>query len=154
MVEGERVMSMKMKLIWQTCDWLRRRHFAANSNLQLAIVSLSTHLQLPYIVHGLTLYRQLTLQSSMPKLVALYTFPARLKNPITTGRSFASGSRRRLAQPRHGLLSEPWLPPTSGSTLPITYFSPTLVRGELMGDGDQRNDHKAPDERTLKLGKS
>jgi hypothetical protein len=90
----------------------------------------------------------------MPKLVyLLISLPN--KSPASA-RSFASLSRLQLAQPRHGLLNEPWLPPTSVSLLPTTYFSPSRVREELDGgEGTpQRNDHKPPDERTLKLGKS
>ncbi|KAJ5794411.1 hypothetical protein N7457_001010 [Penicillium paradoxum] len=91
----------------------------------------------------------------MPKRLFLHTFPPnRLKNPVSAGRCFGSGSRRRLAQPRHGLLNEPWLPLASVSTLPTTHFSPTGIRRELAGEGPRRNDHKLPDERTLKLGKT
>jgi hypothetical protein len=90
----------------------------------------------------------------MPKLVYPHiSFPNR--NPASA-RSFAALSRQQLAQPRHGLLNEPWLPPASVPPLPTTYFSPSRVRREVDG-GDtppQRNDHKPPDERTLKLGKS
>ncbi|CAG7937112.1 unnamed protein product [Penicillium olsonii] len=66
-----------------------------------------------------------------------------------TARFFGSDARRRLAQPRSGLLHEPWLPAPS---LPAAYFTPTRPRREVkLGD---RRDHKPPDERTLKLGKS
>jgi hypothetical protein len=80
---------------------------------------------------------------------------SRPRHSVSAGRFFASVSRQRLAQPRHGLLNEPWLPPASVSSLPTTYFfSPTRVRRELDELSPLRNDHKPPDERTLKLGKS
>lgn len=90
----------------------------------------------------------------MPKLV--YPRISLPNKSPASARSFASLSRQQLAQPRHGLLNEPWLPPASDSPLPTTYFSPSRVRRELDGgEGTpQRNDHKPPDERTLKLGKS
>ncbi|KAJ5383352.1 hypothetical protein N7517_001263 [Penicillium concentricum] len=89
----------------------------------------------------------------MPKLVYLRTsLPNQPKSPVSA-RLFASVSRQRLAQPRHGLLNEPWLAPASVTPLPTTYFSPALVRREG-GEGSRRTDHKPPDERTLKLGKT
>ncbi|KAJ5171753.1 hypothetical protein N7492_004346 [Penicillium capsulatum] len=71
-------------------------------------------------------------------------------------RGFTISRRRPLAHPRHGLLNEPWLPPTSLGPLPATYFSPTQPRGVVEGlGGDLRDDrHKPPDERVLKLGKT
>ncbi|KXG52653.1 uncharacterized protein PGRI_079090 [Penicillium griseofulvum] len=85
----------------------------------------------------------------MPKLVYLRTsLPNKPKS-----RLFASVSRQRLAQPRHGLLNEPWLAPASVTPLPTTYFSPAWVWRED-GEGIRRTDHKPPDERTLKLGKT
>ncbi|KAJ5562233.1 hypothetical protein N7461_000994 [Penicillium sp. DV-2018c] len=92
----------------------------------------------------------------MPKLVLPRVSPtSRPKRAVSAGRFFASVSRQRLAQPRHGLLNEPWLPPASVSPLPTTYFfSPTRVRRELDGSDPPKNDHKPPDERTLKLGKT
>ncbi|KAJ5145596.1 uncharacterized protein N7515_000160 [Penicillium bovifimosum] len=87
----------------------------------------------------------------MPKLALPRVSPTTKR--VSAGRFFASVSRQRLAQPRHGLLNEPWLPPASVSPLPTTYFfSPTRVRRELDGPGPLKNDHKPPDERTLKLG--
>ncbi|KAJ5775993.1 uncharacterized protein N7511_001004 [Penicillium nucicola] len=90
----------------------------------------------------------------MPKLV--YPRIILPNQRSASARSFRSVSRQQLAQPRHGLLNESWLPPASVSPLPTTYFSPSRVRRELDGgDGvPPRNDHKPPDERTLKLGKS
>ncbi|OGE51423.1 hypothetical protein PENARI_c013G02699 [Penicillium arizonense] len=90
----------------------------------------------------------------MPKLV--YPRISLPNKSPASARSFVSLSRLQLAQPRHGLLNEPWLPPASASLLPTTYFSPSRVRGELDGEErtPQRNDHKPPDERTLKLGKT
>ncbi|KAJ5641625.1 hypothetical protein N7490_005625 [Penicillium lividum] len=91
----------------------------------------------------------------MPKLAS----PSlRLKVPTlnTAGRSFASSRRCQLAQARHGILKEPWLPPHSTAPLPTTYFSPAQVQREIngLGTGPQRGDHKPPDERVLKLGKT
>ncbi|CAP98426.1 hypothetical protein EN45_015000 [Penicillium chrysogenum] len=89
----------------------------------------------------------------MPKLVSLRTSLPNQPKSSVSGRLFASVSRQRLAQLRHGLLTEPWLPPASATPLPITYFSPAWVRREH-GEGPRRTDHKPPDERTLKLGKT
>ncbi|KAJ5959098.1 uncharacterized protein N7479_006248 [Penicillium vulpinum] len=89
----------------------------------------------------------------MPNLVSLRTsLPNQPKSPVS-GRLFASVSRQRLAQPRHGLLNEPWLGPASVTPLPTTYFSPAWVRREDR-EGSRRTHHKPPDERTLKLGKT
>ncbi|CAG8160968.1 unnamed protein product [Penicillium salamii] len=81
----------------------------------------------------------------MPKLASRIPFRR------VTSRSFASEARHRLAQPRHGLLTEPWPSPTP--SLPAAYFTPTRLRREG-GLSDRRDDHKPPDERTLKLGKT
>ncbi|CAI7620498.1 unnamed protein product [Penicillium glandicola] len=89
----------------------------------------------------------------MPKLVFLRTSVRNQRKIPVSGRLFASVSRRRLAQPRHGLLTEPWLSPTSVTPLPTTYFSPAWVRREA-GEDPRRTDHNPPDERTLKLGKT
>ncbi|KAJ5645486.1 hypothetical protein N7507_011497 [Penicillium longicatenatum] len=85
----------------------------------------------------------------MPKLAPSLRFQAL----NSTGRSFASSPRCRLAQARHGILNEPWLP-QSTSPLPTTYFSPVRVRRGIDGLGTQQGDHKPPDERVLKLGKT
>ncbi|KAJ5619607.1 hypothetical protein N7510_003591, partial [Penicillium lagena] len=99
----------------------------------------------------------------MPKLVCPHattctTSLLRLPPPTpkAVGRqSFASSRRRPLAQPRHGILTEPWLPSAS-SPPPITRFSPSPRRWDLDGlDGrPPKDDHKPPDERVLKLGKT
>ncbi|KAJ5927428.1 hypothetical protein N7516_009201 [Penicillium verrucosum] len=89
----------------------------------------------------------------MPKLVSLRKSLPNQPKSLVSGRLFASVSRQRLAQLRHGLLNEPWLPPASTTPLPTTYFSPTWVRREH-GDCPRRTDHKPPDERTLRLGKT
>ncbi|KAJ5911105.1 uncharacterized protein N7473_000408 [Penicillium subrubescens] len=72
------------------------------------------------------------------------------------GRSVTSSPRRTLAHPRHGILNDPWLPAPSTVPLPTAYFSPTGVRKDLngLGGGPGNNDHKPPDERVLKLGKT
>ncbi|KAJ5105184.1 hypothetical protein NUU61_002531 [Penicillium alfredii] len=70
-------------------------------------------------------------------------------------RTLTSSPRQPLAQPRHGILNEPWLPPASPIPHPTAYFSPTRTRRELGGlDGNRNNDHKPPDERVLKLGRT
>ncbi|KAJ5928061.1 hypothetical protein N7466_007017 [Penicillium verhagenii] len=91
----------------------------------------------------------------MPKLAS----PSlRLQAPTlsTAGRSFASSPRCRLAQARHGILNEPWLPPHLNGPFPTTYFSPVRIHREFNGleTGPQKGDHKPPDERVLKLGKT
>lgn len=70
-------------------------------------------------------------------------------------RPFTHSRRRSLAHPRHGILKEPWLPSPSLRPFPTAYFSPTRIRSQLdgLGEGPQ-NEHKPPDERILKLGKS
>ncbi|KAJ5885611.1 hypothetical protein N7504_011447 [Penicillium tannophilum] len=74
---------------------------------------------------------------------------------LMAGRSFASSPRCRLAQARHGILNEAWLPPQSTVPLPTTYFSPVGVRRGIDGlETPQKGDHKPPDERVLKLGKT
>lgn len=90
---------------------------------------------------------KLSLPSSRSRLCALQPRAAR---------GFASLPRRQLAHPRPGILKEPFLPPLSANPLPVTYFSPTEVHREVVGLGGspQKNDHKPPDERDLKLGKS
>ncbi|KAJ5343332.1 hypothetical protein MYU51_021503 [Penicillium brevicompactum] len=80
----------------------------------------------------------------MPKLAPF--------SALRGSRSFGSYVRRHLAQPRHGLLNEPWLPPPAVPALPVTYFTPSRVKRDV-GLGNN-GDHKPPDERTLKLGKT
>ncbi|CAI7603366.1 unnamed protein product [Penicillium pancosmium] len=81
----------------------------------------------------------------------------------SAGRSFTFTPRQPLAHPRHGILHEPWLSPApspapvpaSATPLPVAYFSPTWVRTGIDGlDGPQNNNHKPPDKRVLKLGKT
>lgn len=63
---------------------------------------------------------------------------------------FVSSPVRPLAQPRHGILHDPWPTPTSP-----TLFSQTHLESSIDGlNGGPQNDHKPPDERILKLGKS
>lgn len=97
-----------------------------------------------------------SLQGRMPKLVLRPpSLHLALQPSTAAGRSFTSSLRRSLAHPRHGILKEPWLPPPSTIPLPTTYFSPSRVRRELDGlESGPQNDHKPPDERVLKLGKS
>ncbi|KAJ5090361.1 hypothetical protein N7532_009045 [Penicillium argentinense] len=95
----------------------------------------------------------------MPNLAspsrALRLRPLHLQHPSRPGRSFTFTPRLPLAHPRHGILSEPWLPPTSSTPLPTAYFSPTKVCSGIDGlDNGPQNDHKPPDERVLKLGKT
>ncbi|KAH1493567.1 hypothetical protein KXX57_006889 [Aspergillus fumigatus] len=62
---------------------------------------------------------------------------------------FVSSPVRPLAQPRHGILHDPWPTPTSP-----TLFSQTHLESSIDGlNGGPQNDHKPPDERILKLGK-
>ena len=103
--------------------------------------------------HLSTWLDNILLKCRMPKLVSLRTSLLNQPKSPVSGRLFASVSRQRLAQLRHGLLSEPWLTSTSVAPLPVTYFSPAWVRREHV-EGLGRNDHQPPDERTLKLGKS
>lgn len=77
----------------------------------------------------------------------------------SAGRSFTFTPRQPLAHPRHGILHEPWLSPSpapaSATPFPVAYFSPTWVHTGIDGlDGPQNNNHKPPDKRVLKLGKS
>ncbi|KAJ5584140.1 uncharacterized protein N7459_003940 [Penicillium hispanicum] len=98
----------------------------------------------------------------MPKL-ALHTrsshlHAVQLRPPtVAAGRFFTSSPRRRLAQPRHGILNEPCLPQPSPVSLPTTYFLPTRPRREvdgLSGCPRKESDYKPPEERVLKLGKT
>ncbi|KAJ6032468.1 hypothetical protein N7540_003200 [Penicillium herquei] len=91
----------------------------------------------------------------MPKLAQ--TSRGRLKVfkfSRTSNHGFTTSPRCRLAQARHGILNEPWLP-TTAAPLPITYFSPSRVRRGIDGlDSTGSEEHKPPDERVLKLGKT
>ncbi|KAJ5888830.1 hypothetical protein N7495_008871 [Penicillium taxi] len=79
-----------------------------------------------------------------------------LQPSSAVGRSFASSPQQPLAQPRPGILNEPWLPTPSSAPLPDTYFSPSGVRKEIdrLCGNPGNHDHKPPDERVLKLGKT
>ncbi|CAI7670769.1 unnamed protein product [Penicillium manginii] len=94
---------------------------------------------------------------SLRPLQAQTQAQAQRPSRCSAGRSFTFTPRQPLAHPRHGILQEPWLSPApaSGTPLPITYFSPTRVRTGIDGlDGPQKNNHKPPDKRVLKLGKT
>jgi hypothetical protein len=98
-----------------------------------------------------------SLQGRMPKLPShSRSLRLALQPSRAAGRSVTSSPRRTLAHPRHGILNDPWLPAPSTVPLPTAYFSPTGVRKDLngLGGGPGNNDHKPPDERVLKLGKS
>ncbi|RHZ55645.1 uncharacterized protein CDV56_102480 [Aspergillus thermomutatus] len=63
---------------------------------------------------------------------------------------FVSSPVRSLAQPRHGILNDSRLTPVSP-----TLFSQTDHESSIDGlNGGPQNDHKPPDERILKLGKT
>ncbi|KAF7128335.1 hypothetical protein CNMCM5793_003065 [Aspergillus hiratsukae] len=63
---------------------------------------------------------------------------------------FVSSPVRPLAQPRHVILSDSWATPISP-----TLFSQTHHESSIDGlNGGPQNDHKPPDERILKLGKT
>lgn len=104
--------------------------------------------------------------SVMPKLVSVNSSPcpvrslihasppSRLSIPRANRRQiFVSSPVRPLAQPRHEILGDPWF----NQTLPLlpTRFSQSDPRASLKGiDGTPKKDHKPPDERIIKLGKS
>ncbi|EAW08006.1 uncharacterized protein ACLA_027280 [Aspergillus clavatus NRRL 1] len=63
---------------------------------------------------------------------------------------FVCAPIRPLAQPRQGILNDPWPTPA-----PPTLFSQTDHKASIDGlNGEPKNDHKPPDERILKLGKT
>lgn len=98
-----------------------------------------------------------SLQGRMPKLPShSRSLRLALQPSRVGGRSVTSSTRRTLAHPRHGILNDPWLPAPSTVPPPTAYFSPTRDRKDLNGldGGPGKNDHKLPDERVLKLGKS
>lgn len=105
--------------------------------------------------------------SVMPKLISVNSSPCPVRSllhaspppskpsiPRANRRQiFVSSPVRPLAQPRHEVLGEPWFNQTWPS-LP-TRFSQSDPRASLEGlDGKPKNDHKPPDERIIKLGKS
>lgn len=84
----------------------------------------------------------LPLHASLPSKVLI----ARASNRQT----FASASLRPLAQPRHGILGDEFCLTASPAR-----FSQTDRRASVDGlNGNLNKDHKPPDERILKLGKS
>ncbi|KAJ5169063.1 uncharacterized protein N7482_004657 [Penicillium canariense] len=93
----------------------------------------------------------------MPKLAShSRSLCLALQPSRAAGRSVTFSPRRTLAHPRHGILNDPWLPASSTVPLPTVHFSPTRERRDLNGlDGAPgKSDHKPPDERVLKLGKT
>ncbi|KAJ5092709.1 hypothetical protein N7456_008570 [Penicillium angulare] len=92
----------------------------------------------------------------MPKLASPSLRLQVLQPSNTAGRGFTSSPWCRLAQARHGILNEPWLPPPTTVPLSTTYFSPARVRRGIEGLDSpfRKGDHKPPDERVLKLGKT
>ncbi|RJE22507.1 hypothetical protein PHISCL_05150 [Aspergillus sclerotialis] len=62
--------------------------------------------------------------------------------------TFVSSPLRPLAQPRHGILDDPFTLPSP------TFFSRSSSRGLDGIGGSPNNDYKPPDERVLKLGKT
>jgi hypothetical protein len=96
----------------------------------------------------------------MPKLLStpsppqpircLLQSPRRSISLSSPRQHFVSSPVRPLAQPRHGILSDFWPTPVSP-----TLFSQTHHESSIDGlNGGPQNDHKPPDERILKLGKS
>ncbi|KAL2007631.1 hypothetical protein VTN00DRAFT_7613 [Thermoascus crustaceus] len=70
--------------------------------------------------------------------------------PFVRHQTYVSTSSRSLAQPRNGLLDELWFASSSA-----TLFSPAGAARYLNGLNEGANgDHKPPDERILKLGKT
>ncbi|OJJ35701.1 hypothetical protein ASPWEDRAFT_40933 [Aspergillus wentii DTO 134E9] len=100
----------------------------------------------------------------MPKLAVVHSPPCAIRTLLHTSpspkcpiprashrQSFVSSPRRPLAQPRYEVLGDTWLPLAT----PTTFFSPTGSHASLNGlNGNPNNDHKPPDERILKLGKT
>ncbi|GIC93799.1 uncharacterized protein Aud_010287 [Aspergillus udagawae] len=95
----------------------------------------------------------------MPKLLSapspqpircLLQSPRRSISLSSPCQHFVSSPVRPLAQPRHGILNEFWPTPVSP-----TLFSQTHHESSIDGlNGGPQNDHKPPDERILKLGKT
>ncbi|KAL5360187.1 hypothetical protein BJX96DRAFT_184401 [Aspergillus floccosus] len=91
----------------------------------------------------------------MPKLVLPRSSPSprtlsAKTSSISRRQYFISSPVRPLAQPRHGLLTEPSLPPNPSST----HFSATTPHSVPDVPSPSPDDHKPPDERILKLGKT
>jgi hypothetical protein len=90
----------------------------------------------------------------MPKLVLPRSPPSprtlRANTSLSRRQYFISSPIRPLAQPQNGLLTEPSLPSNPTPTL----FSATTPHPIPDGPSPSPDDHKPPDERILKLGKS
>ncbi|GES66643.1 hypothetical protein BO94DRAFT_626472 [Aspergillus terreus] len=90
----------------------------------------------------------------MPKLVLPRSPPSpralHANTSLSRRQYFISSPIRPLAQPRDGLLNEPSLLPNPTSTL----FSATTPHPIPDGPSPSPDDHKPPDERILKLGKT
>lgn len=102
----------------------------------------------------------------MPKLVSVNSSPWPVRSLLHASRPskpsirranrrqiFVSSPVRPLAQPRHEILGDPCF----NQLLPLlpTRFSQSHPRASLEGlDGKPKNDHKPPDERIIKLGKT
>ncbi|KAG2421780.1 hypothetical protein HFD88_005756 [Aspergillus terreus] len=90
----------------------------------------------------------------MPKLVLPRSPPSprtlRANTSLSRRQYFISSPIRPLAQPQNGLLTEPSLPSNPTPTL----FSATTPHPIPDGPSPSPDDHKPPDERILKLGKT
>lgn len=143
--------------IHASCDWpIGRRLDRTPGKRKTSELQLPRLLNSPFTLPWHDIFTSTASpQGRMLKLVLRSPSLSELRPPSAAGRSFTSSLRRSLAHPRHGILKEPWLPPLSPAPLPTTYFSPSRVRRGLDGlDSSPQNDHKPPDERILKLGKS
>lgn len=92
----------------------------------------------------------------VPMSAAPYITTARnaWKGPGSLAKSrqhFVSPLIHPLASSRHGIPNEPWLGPLSPTLFSQTRFRPSVSDGL---NGNSINDHKPPDERILKLGRS
>lgn len=72
-------------------------------------------------------------------------------SPVRSRQYFVSSPVHPLAHPRHGILNESWPTPVSPTLFSQTGFRPS-ASDEL--NGKLNNDHKPPDERVLKLGRT
>lgn len=144
-------------IVYACCDWPALCGKRRPPNFHFSRFLLLTSLGSTFCPWRDNFIPTLPLQGRMPKLASYLPSSRMALQPSTAaGRQFTSSLRRSLAHPRHGILKEPWLPPPpSPVPLPTTYFSPSRVRRDVEGlNGGPQNDHKPPDERVLKLGKS
>lgn len=101
----------------------------------------------------------------MPKPVPIHSSPCSLRRPLhasssfkpsisrfNTRHTFVSSHARLLAQPRNGVLGDPWLVQASSSFFSQADPRPLPLLEGL--NGNSNNDHKPPDERIIKLGKT